>query len=140
MEVQIKKLSATAILPNYAHSNDAGMDIYANEAVSIKAGQRTLVGTGITLAIPDGYVGLIWDKSGMAVKNGITTLAGVIDAGYRGEVKIALYNTSSETYEIEAGHKIAQMLVQTIHQPILKEVDQLMVTKRGTDGFGSTGI
>lgn len=140
MDLAIKKLHPTATLPQYAHDTDAGMDLYSIEDTSIAPQQRILVATGIALAIPTGYVGLVWDKSGIATKTGVTTLAGVIDAGYRGEVKIALLNTSTESYVIAAGQKIAQLLIQPITHPALREVESLPETERGDGGFGSTGL
>lgn len=139
MQVQIQKLHESAKMPSYAHDTDAGMDIYAAEAVAIAPGERALVPTGIAVAIPDGYVGLVWDKSGVATKRGIKTIAGVVDAGYRGEVKIGLLNTSDEPQQFAAGEKIAQMLIQRVEHPELIEVDELDDTDRGAGGFGSTG-
>lgn len=140
MHLAVKRLTAAATLPNFAHASDAGMDITSSVAIAIPAGERALVPTGIALAIPEGYVGLIWDKSGIASKAGVTTLAGVIDAGYRGEVLIALLNTGSATYQINCGQKIAQLLVQPVQHPIIEEVDMLLDTERGGYGFGSTGL
>jgi len=139
MKIQIKKISDTAIVPSFAHSTDAGMDFYANHDVLIEPGQRVLIDTGIAMAIPEGYVGLIWDKSGVAAKRGLKTLAGVIDAGYRGEVKVALFNTGTEEQTFAFGEKIAQMLIQKVEQPILETVAELSDTDRGEGGFGSTG-
>jgi dUTP pyrophosphatase len=140
MKIQIKKLNSDAIIPQYAHAHDAGMDLYACESMVIKAGERGVVPTGIAMAIPSGYVGLIWDKSGMAAKFGLKTMAGVIDAGYRGEVKIVMHNLSSADYTVKAGEKIAQMLIQPVLQMPLVEVESLDDTSRGVGGFGSTGL
>lgn len=140
MKVQIKKLTDTAVLPHYEHPGDAGLDCYADSAYVIEPGERTLVSTGIAMAIPDGYVGLVWDKSGLATNFGLTTLAGVIDSSYRGELHVLLHNIGDVTYHIEAGKKIAQLLVQPIIQPELEQVDELDATSRGENGFGSTGI
>ena len=138
--IHIKKLHPNAIIRSYAHIHDAGMDLYASESMVIKAGERVLVPTGIAMAIPEGYVGLIWDKSGMAAKFGLKTMAGVIDAGYRGEVKIVMYNLSSLDYAVEKGMKVAQMLIQPVVQMPLMEVVELDATVRGEGGFGSTGL
>jgi len=138
--IHIKKLSATAVVPSYAHVHDAGMDLYASDVIVIKSGTRVLVPTGISMAIPSGYVGLIWDKSGMAAKFGLKTMAGVIDAGYRGEVKIVMHNLSAVDYTVKAGEKIAQMLIQPVVQMPLVEVEDLDATLRGKGGFGSTGL
>lgn len=140
MEVSIKRLSSTATPPTYAHATDAGMDLYANELIQLEPQQRALVSTGIALAIPDGHVGLVWDKSGIATKTGVTTLAGVIDSGYRGEVQIALLNTGAEPYAIHVGQKIAQLLIQPVVQARLIETTTLPEADRGANGFGSTGV
>lgn len=139
MQLQIKKLTESARIPNFAHDTDAGLDLCADEKIEINPGERTLISTGIAMAIPNGHVGLIWDKSGVATKKGIKTLAGVIDAGYRGEVKVALLNTSSEIQVFESGDKLAQMLIQKIEHPEITEVSELDDTERGEGGFGSTG-
>lgn len=140
MKLLVKRLTKTACLPAYAHSNDAGMDVFADETIDILPQQRALVRTGIALEIPPGYVVLVWDKSGVAVKAGVTTFAGVIDAGYRGEVQIVLYNSAAETHHITAGQKIAQLLLQPVEHADIREVTDLTETSRGGDGFGSTGI
>ncbi len=140
MNLAIKKLLPEATLPQYAHDTDAGMDLCSVEQLTVHPQERVLVSTGIALAIPTGYVGLVWDKSGIATKTGLTTLAGVIDSGYRGELKIALLNTSTENYTIVPGQKIAQLLIQPIMHPVLREVDSLPATERGDGGFGSTGL
>ena len=139
MHLAVTKLTPEAKVPTYAHATDAGMYMYAAAAVTIPAHERVLVSTGIAMAIPEGYVGLIWDKSGIATKRGVTTLAGVVDAGYRGEVQIALYNTTEETVTFAAGEKVAQMVIQPVLQPELIEVDELEQSERGKGGFGSTG-
>jgi len=139
MKVLIKKLNPSTKFPTYAHVGDAGMDLYAPESVTIESMQRELIPTGIIMAIPEGYVGLIWDKSGVATKRGIKTLAGVIDSSYRGEVQVALFNTSNEVQKFEAGEKLAQMLIQKIETPELVEVGEMEKTERGTGAFGSTG-
>jgi len=99
-----------------------------------------LIPTGIALAIPSGYVGLIWDKSGIATNHGLKTMAGVIDSGYRGEVKILIHNLSNQPYTVQAGTKIAQMLIQPVVQNEIIEVKDLDDTSRGERGFGSTGM
>ncbi len=139
MQLNIKKISSDAKLPNYAHADDAGMDLYSNEKLKIKKGEIKKVKTGFALEIPEGYAGLVWDKSGIATK-GIKTLAGVIDSGYRGEVVIVLTNLSDSVYRIEKGQKIAQMLMQKIERFNIREVENLNKTSRGDGKFGSTGI
>ena len=140
MTIKIKKLSATATSPKYANPGDAGMDFYSNETVHLQPNERKLISTGISMAIPESYVGLIWDKSGLANKHGLKTMAGVIDSGYRGEIKILVHNLSNQLYVVEAGKKIAQMLIQPIEQKAITEVEDLNQTDRGDGGFGSTGL
>ncbi len=103
MVIKIKKLTEQSISPKFANPGDAGMDLYSNENVNLQPNERKLISTGISMAIPKGYVGLIWDKSGLASKHGLKTMAGVIDSGYRGEIKILIHNLSDETYVVEAG-------------------------------------
>lgn len=138
--IKIKKLSENATLPRYAKPGDAGMDFYSNEETTILPNERKLISTGIVMAIPPGYVGLIWDKSGIATKYGIKTMAGVIDSGYRGEIKILIHNLSNQIHKIEKNTKIAQMLIQPIECRKVIEVEELDQTERGEGGFGSTGI
>ena len=139
MHLNIKKLHPDAKIPTYAHQGDAGFDLFATETVTIPIGARVLVGTGIAMEIPDGYVGLIWDKSGLSIKHGLKNLGGVIDAGYRGEIKAGVVNLSDEDYTVVVGHKVAQMLIQKVERAEIVEVDELSDTTRGHGGFGSTG-
>ncbi len=140
MTLHLKKLSPTAVLPKYIHPHDAGMDLYSNENITLQPQERKLIPTGIALAIPTGYVGLIWDKSGIATNHGLKTMAGVIDAGYRGEIKILIHNLSNQPYTVQAGTKIAQMLIQPVEQKEIIEVQELDDSSRGDGGFGSTGM
>ncbi len=135
----VKKVYEDAKVPTFAHPGDAGMDLYAREVITVKAGERAVVGTGIAMAIPEGYVGLIWDKSGIAIKNGLKVLGGVIDAGYRGEIMVGIINLSQDDYIFEAGHKVAQIIIQERIQPEVIEITDLDATSRGEGGFGSTG-
>ncbi|MFA5736610.1 MAG: dUTP diphosphatase [Candidatus Paceibacterota bacterium] len=139
MKIRVKKLNSEAKLPTYAHSGDAGMDFFALEETELKVGEIKKVKTGIALEIPDGYVGLVWDKSGLAANHGLKTMAGVLDAGYRGELQIVITNLSGETYTIKKHDKVAQMLIQSVEVPELVEVDDLSDSSRGEGGFGSTG-
>jgi len=139
MELRIQKLHPEATIPAYAHEGDAGLDLCASKAVSIAPGVREQVSTGLAVAIPEGYVGLIWDKSGVSHKGGIKTLGGVVDAGYRGEVLVGIYNTSDAPYVFNVGDKVAQILIQPIVRPTITEVQMLDATTRGKGGFGSTG-
>ncbi len=139
MQLKIKKIHPEAKLPIYAHPYDAGMDLFALEETKLKPSEITKVRTGIAAEIPEGYVGLCWDKSGLATKYGITVLAGVIDSGYRGEILIAVVNLSKEEYIFEKGHKVTQMLIQPVQSMEIIESEELSDTSRGEGGFGSTG-
>jgi dUTP pyrophosphatase len=140
MKLQIQKLKEEAVVPQYAHPGDAGMDFCASEDVTIEPGQRALIPTGIAMAIPEGYVALVWDKSGRASKDGVTTMAGVIDSGYRGEIQILMFNTTEDPWTVNAGEKVAQILIQPIAAPEVEVVESLDETSRGAAGFGSTGL
>lgn len=139
MNVEVKKLDPSAKLPVRAHEGDAGLDLCALKGTTIGAGERGVVGTGIAIAVPPGHVGLIMDRSGLAAKQGMTNLGGVIDAGYRGEWKVIMLNTSDKPYEVAAGERIAQILVVPIALPDVCEVSELDDTMRGDGHFGSTG-
>ena len=139
MELRIKKLVPNAVLPNYAHKGDAGMDLFTYEMVTIKPGERAQVKTGIAMAIPEGYVGLIWDKSGLSQKFGLKNLGGVVDSGYRGEIMVGIVNLGKEDYKFEPGQKVAQLLIQKVESPKIEEVENLEEGLRGENGFGSTG-
>jgi dUTP pyrophosphatase len=140
MKLKVKKISAGARLPVYQHPGDAGMDLFAAEEVKLEAGEVKAVPTGVKMAIPEGYVGLIWDKSGISLQ-GVHRLAGVVDAGYRGEVKVVMVNLGKEPHVFKQGQKVAQMLIQPV--PAVEIVDvgegDLDETARGEGGFGSTG-
>jgi dUTP pyrophosphatase len=128
-------------LPKYATRGDAGADLVSNSYALIPAKGRALVGTGIKIAIPEGYVGLVHPRSGLALKHGITVLnaPGTIDSGYRGEIGVILYNSGSEHFEIKAGDRIAQLVIQKVETAEFEIVDALIDTDRGEGGFGSTG-
>ena len=140
MLIKFQKNLDDAIIPHYAHPGDAGMDIFSAEETVIKAGEIKSVRTGIKMELPECFVGLVWDKSGLALKNGIKTMAGVIDSGYRGEIGIVLANLSGQDYKIEKGQKIAQMLIQKVERMEIEETKELSETKRGEGGFGSSGL
>ena len=140
MLIKFQKILDEAIIPHYAHQGDAGMDIFSVEETIIKSGERKSVRTGVKMELAEGFVALVWDKSGLALKNGIKTMAGVIDSGYRGEIGVVLANLSGQDYKIEKGQKIAQMLIQKVERMEIEEVKELSETKRGADGFGSTGL
>jgi dUTP pyrophosphatase len=128
--------------PARAHDGDAGYDLHAAEAVSLAPGSRASVGTGVALAIPDGHAGLVLPRSGLALKHGIALVnaPGLIDAGYRGEVRVLLLNTDRETtFEVSPGDRIAQLVIVAHAAPELVEVDALDESARGVAGFGSSG-
>lgn len=139
MNLKVKKIHENAKLPSYAHPGDAGMDLHSCSDMTIGPGETRPVPTGIQMAIPQGYVGLVWDKSGLSLR-GVHRLAGVVDAGYRGEVKVVMVNLGTEPFEIKAGMKIAQMLIQAVSSPTIVESENLDDTSRGENGFGSTGL
>lgn len=136
--LKVERLSPQAKLPQKAHAGDAAFDLYASDYASIAPYGQDLVATGLKLAIPAGHVGLIWDRSGLATA-GITTLGGVIDSGYRGEIKVIIKNLSEEIFNITPGQKIAQILIQTITDPEIREEKISDSTERETGGFGSSG-
>ncbi|QPJ65104.1 MAG: dUTP diphosphatase [Candidatus Nitrohelix vancouverensis] len=125
-------------LPAYSHPGDAGADLRADNAGVVPARGQTLVSTGIRLALPDGCVGLVWPRSGLAVNRSIDCGAGVIDSGYRGEIRVLLFNHSDADFEYEAGDRIAQLLVVKFESLLFRQVDSLDATGRGEGGFGST--
>lgn len=130
-------------VPRYAQPGDAGADIRSNVSLVIAPGERATVSTGMAIALPAGFVGLVHSRSGLAAKNGIMVLnsPGTIDAGYRGEIKVTLLNTDrSEPFEIRVGDRIAQLVVQKVEQAKFIQVDFLPDSNRGDGGFGSTGV
>jgi len=139
LELNVTKLDNSAILPSKANTSDAGYDLYAVEDCVIQSGCRALVRTGIAMAIPHGHVGLIWPRSGLAIKCGLDVLAGVVDSGYRGEVCIVLQNHSNNDYTIKAGDRAAQILIQKISSVNMNVVANLDSSDRGSGGFGSSG-
>lgn len=142
MTLTFTRLSEDAREPSRAHDGDAGYDLYAVEAATIAPGERASVGTGIALAIPEGWAGLVLPRSGLAARHGITlpNAPGLIDAGYRGEVRVLLLNADSrETFHVAPGDRIAQLVLMRHESPELIEVESLEETVRGTGGFGSSG-
>ncbi|MBU0628208.1 MAG: dUTP diphosphatase [Nanoarchaeota archaeon] len=141
INIKIKKLKETAIIPKYAHEGDAGVDLYSTEDYILNPGERVLVSTGIAISIPEGYEAQVRPKSGLALKHGISIVntPGTIDCKYRGEIGIITINLGKEDYKIEKGHKIAQMVFNKIEEADFEEVKELDNTKRGEGGFGSTG-
>lgn len=135
---KVKKLAGNAILPAKGNKWDAGIDIYTNESYTLKPGETHMFGTGIAVEIPNGYVALFWDRSGLGSK-GIHRLAGVVDSTYRGEWKIVLTNLTKKKFVITSGDKIVQCLIQKFEPVTIKEVKTLRETTRGAKGFGSSG-
>jgi len=141
LRVPVQQLDAAMPLPAYARDGDAGLDLYAAETVTLAPGARALVGTGIALAIPPGFAGLVLPRSGLALRHGVTVLntPGLIDAGYRGEVKALLINHGQAPVTLNRGDRIAQLVVQRVEQVTLTPVHELAPSARGAGGFGSTG-
>lgn len=142
MSLRFTRLSPEGQAPTQAHPGDAGYDLHAAEAALLGPGQRASVGTGIAVAIPEGCAGLVLPRSGLARKHGIglANAPGLIDSGYRGEVRVLLLNTDrSEEFEVAVGDRIAQLLLVRYESGPVEEVAELDETARGEDGFGSTG-
>lgn len=129
--------------PLYAHADDAGADLHSAEALTIAPGERALVGTGVSIALPEGYAAFVVPRSGLAAKRGITVLnsPGTVDAGYRGEIKVTLLNTdTTEPFDVAVGDRIAQVIVMPVSRAVFVPVTELSDSVRGTGGFGSTGV
>ncbi|HAX05440.1 MAG TPA: dUTP diphosphatase [Acidimicrobiaceae bacterium] len=141
--IPVQRVNSDLPLPNYAKADDAGADLIANEDVTLPpGGGRALIGTGIAIAIPRGYAGFVQPRSGLALRHGITCLntPGLIDSGYRDELKVLLINTDpSESYEVHRGDRIAQLVIQKVEQVTWEETDQLDESDRGLGGFGHSG-
>lgn len=141
--IPVQRLNSDLPLPNYAKPGDAGADLIANEEVTLApGGGRALIGTGIAVAIPRGYAGFVQPRSGLALRHGITCLnsPGLIDSGYRDELKVLLVNTDpSEPYEVHRGDRIAQLVIQKVEEVAWEESDELDDTERGLGGFGHSG-
>jgi dUTP pyrophosphatase len=142
MKIPVVRGDSMHQLPRFSHPGDAGADLCSAEALTIEPGGRALVPTGISMAIPEGHGGFVLPRSGLAVRNGVTVLnaPGLVDAGYRGELKVALINHGSEPFEILEGDRIAQLVIMAIAAPEYRPVETLETTERGSGGFGSTGI
>jgi len=138
VELKVKRIHESAKLPSYGHKGDAGLDLYSSINCVLPRGEIKAIATGIQVEIPAGYVGLVWDKSGISL-NGVHRLAGVIDAGYRGEVKVVMANLGDKDFSVEIGMKIAQLLIQPVVEVNVVNADELEETSRGKNGFGSTG-
>jgi dUTP pyrophosphatase len=138
-KIEIKKLRSDAVVPTRGSNKAAGLDLYAVSVAEIAPNSRTIVPTGIAISIPDTVYARIAPRSGLAAKNGINVLAGVVDSDYRGEIKVILHNTGSDRFIVNPGDRIAQLILEKIIIPEVVLVDTLDNTTRGADGFGSTG-
>jgi dUTP pyrophosphatase len=141
IELPIQRLRDDAVVPERAYTGDAGLDLAACERVELGPGERALVGTGLAVAIPEGYAGFVQPRSGLAARHGLTIVnsPGLVDAGYRGELRVVLLNTDAgEPFVIEPGMRIAQLVVLPIPELELVEVDELPASERGVRGFGSS--
>jgi dUTP pyrophosphatase len=141
IELQVTRLRDDAVLPSQAYAGDAGLDLAACEQVTLGPGKRGLVGTGIAVAIPEGHAGFVIPRSGLAAQHGISEVntPGLIDSGYRGELKVIMLNTDrTEPFTVEPGMRIAQLVILPVPDVELVEVDELPATERGARGFGST--
>lgn len=142
VQVLIKRLDPDVPLPSYAKGGDAGADIVTAIDITLAPGERSLVPTGISIALPDGYVALVHPRSGLAIKHGVTMVnsPGTVDAGYRGELKLILINHDpKESVSFKRGDRVAQLVIQQVERALFVEVQELPGSGRGTDGFGSTG-
>ena len=142
ISVKIKMLDPDLPVPGYAHPSDAGADLHARESAVLQPGERALIRTGLAIALPHGYVGLVHPRSGLAAKHGITVVnaPGTVDAGYRGEIMVTLLNTdNANAFEVKRGDRIAQLVIQKVELAQFEQVETLDDTARGTGGFGSTG-
>jgi dUTP pyrophosphatase len=142
VRVPLLRMDAELPLPTYARPDDAGLDLHAAESVTLAPGARALVPTGIALAIPPGFAGFVLPRSGLALRHGVTALntPGLIDAGYRGEVKVLLVNHGAAAVTLARGDRIAQLVVQRVERVALDPVTELPDSARGPGGFGSTGV
>jgi dUTP pyrophosphatase len=141
IELPIRRLRPDAVLPERAYGGDAGLDLAACERIELGPGERATVGTGLAVAIPEGYAGFVQPRSGIAMRNGITIVnsPGLVDSGYRGELQVVLLNTDArEPFVVEPGMRIAQLVVVPIPEVELVELDELPESERGVRGFGSS--
>jgi dUTP pyrophosphatase len=139
MHIHIQKLHTDARIPTYAHQGDAGFDIYIPYELTILPKERRSIPVGLAIEIPDGYVGLLFDKSGLSHTHGLKSYGGVIDAGFRGEIRVGLMNLSDTPYTFAQGDKLIQMLIMPVVRAEIIETDSLSDSDRGSGGFGSSG-
>lgn len=143
MSESVEVLITASVLPTYSHPGDAGADLHAAEALVLAPGERALVGTGVSIALPDGYAAFVVPRSGLAAKHGVTVVnsPGTVDAGYRGEIKVCLLNTdSAAAFTVAVGDRIAQLIVSPVVRAQFIPVERLPGSQRGDGGFGSTGV
>jgi len=142
IELPLKRLDPSVELPSYAREDDAGLDLRAAHEAGLEPGARGLVGTGLAVAIPPGFAGLVLPRSGLALSLGVTVLnaPGLVDAGYRGELKVLLVNHGDAAVTVRRGDRIAQLVIQRVERAELIEVGELPASERGAGGFGSTGV
>ncbi|WEO75748.1 dUTP diphosphatase [Cryobacterium sp. SO2] len=143
MSESVEVLITASVLPTYAHAGDAGADLHAAEALILAPGERALIGTGVSIALPDGYAAFVVPRSGLAAKHGVTVVnsPGTVDAGYRGEIKVCLLNTDGTTpFTVAVGDRIAQLIVSPVVRALFVPVERLPGSQRGDGGFGSTGV
>ena len=140
--MRIKRVHEKSILPRYSHPGDAGMDLFSVEDKVIKPGERTIVGTGLQVEVPEGFELQLRPRSGLAIKKGITLVntPGTVDAGYRGEIGLIMINHSKEDFEIKQGDRIAQAVLTRFETAEMEETQELSDSSRGVSGFGSTGV
>jgi dUTP pyrophosphatase len=141
IEVAVRRLHPAAVMPTQAYDGDAGFDLSACERVTLQPGERSVVGTGLAVEIPAGYAGFVQPRSGLAARHGIGVVnsPGLIDSGYRGEIKVVLLNTDAEhAFEVDPGMRIAQLVIAPVAAVRLVEVEALVATQRGERGFGSS--
>ena len=141
MKIPVQRLDPELPLPQRSHPGDAGIDLYARETCKLESGERTLMPTGIAVAVPDGHVGLVSPRSGLAIREGLSVVngPGIVDSGYRGELKVVLVNLGQEPIAITRSDRIAQLVITPVLTSDVEEVDELPTTSRGAGGFGSTG-
>ncbi|MFC4006840.1 dUTP diphosphatase [Nonomuraea purpurea] len=142
VEVLVQRLDAELPMPSYAHPGDAGADLHAAEDVELMPGERAVIGTGVAIALPNGYAAFVHPRSGLAAKHGVTLVnaPGTVDAGYRGEIRVTLINTDAkEPFRLRRGDRVAQLVVQRVERAAFHEVERLPGSTRGANGFGSTG-
>ncbi|MFI7614955.1 dUTP diphosphatase [Nonomuraea terrae] len=142
VEVLIQPLDPGLPMPSYAHPGDAGADLHAAEDVELMPGERAVIGTGVAIALPEGYAAFVHPRSGLAARHGVTLVnaPGTVDAGYRGEIKVTLINTDAkEPFRLRRGDRVAQLVVQRVERALFTPVERLPESVRGTGGFGSTG-